>query len=613
MRLKYEADKRIFRNRLFHLLILSLIFLSVFLCQSLISQASSGNSQDLLFNRDSVNVRLLQDGRVLVDETISFTVLNNIEQVPIILRNPTEGHSQLQTLEYFGSGTSENFVLIPSYDETIAQNFSYRSSSTLRETRLTLNLPLGPGEHNIHISYEWNRGVTKRDSLAIMEGPMSSLPLGLEVSSAEWSVQLPANLSLGDTQAVTVSSTPFVELNKTENSIMYRSQGRFTVESKTALLITAPRSAFSTLTDTTSQKPISERLEAAQEQITVLHNRARMRHFLPLIIITFSIFSFLLWLLIAFLRRLPWLHSKRDHSLEISLTPEVYLKILMGRKNDGRDLLSSLLSLMNKRELVWEDEIIVWKYPGRDDFSSFTAWEAYLLQWLFDPTEDPNPVLAAQRLRRETRGIQKHRDFQERYKAFQELVLNDFRQLGWVNRILTVFKRLSFQFFGLIDIILALFLSTYARSAWPLILILPGLLLIISGKKQLTFTTRGYALYREMRVYLRSLSSTQDLISNNEPGLTDVETVISALPRAVIFGKTEEFFAGIRELDPRRFHRAAYALLHVYRSLPLPVWTDGTRSTLPDAEELAFLQQELATMEEQIISWDALFRISLTS
>lgn len=85
--------------------------------------------------------------------------MNNIEQLPLVLRNPTEGNSQLQTLEYFGSDTSENFVSIPAYDETIAQNFSYRSSSTLRETRLTLNLPLGPGEHNIHISYEWNRGV----------------------------------------------------------------------------------------------------------------------------------------------------------------------------------------------------------------------------------------------------------------------------------------------------------------------------------------------------------------------------------------------------------------------------------------------------------------------
>ncbi|NLC40910.1 MAG: DUF2207 domain-containing protein [Clostridiaceae bacterium] len=613
MGLRHGANKRIVRDRLFLFLSLSLIFLSVFLSIGFTSQASSDSSQDLVFNRDLVSVRILQDGRVLVDETISFTVLKNIEQLPLILRNPTEGNSQLQALEYFGSDTSENFVSIPAYDETIAQNFSYRSSSTLRETRLTLNLPLSPGQHNIHISYEWNRGVAKRDTLAIMEGPMSSLPVGLVVAFAEWSVQLPANLSIEDMKSVTISSTPFIELNKTENSIIYRSQGQLTVESKTALLLTAPRSAFSTLTDTTSQKPIPERLEEARGQINLLHNRVRMRQFLPPIIIISSIFSFSIWLLIAFLRRLPWLHSKRDHSLEIALTPEVYLKILMDKKNDGRDILSSLLSLMTKRELTWEDEIIVWNYPGRDDFSNFTAWEAYLLQWLFDPTEDPNPVLAAQRLRRETRGLQKHRDFQERYKSFQELVLNDFRQLGWVNRILTVFKRLSFQLLGLLDMILALLLSTYARSGWPLILLLPGLLLIISGGKQLTFTKHGYALYREMRVYLRNISSSQDLISNNEPGLTDVETVISALPRAVIFGKIEDFFAGIRDLDPRRFHRAAYALLHVYRSIPLPVWTDGPRSPLPNAEEMAFLKQELATMEEQIISWDALFRISLTS
>lgn len=613
MELRHGAKKQIFRDGLFLFFILSLVFLSVFLGIGFTSQASSDSSQDLVFNRDSVNVRLLQDGRVLVDETISFTVLNNIEQLPLVLRNPTEGNSQLQTLEYFGSDTSENFVSIPAYDETIAQNFSYRSSSTLRETRLTLNLPLGPGEHNIHISYEWNRGVAKRDTLAIMEGPMSSLPVGLVAAFAEWSVQLPANLSIEDMKSVTISSTPFIELNKTENSIMYRSQGQLTVESKTALLLTAPRSAFSTLTDTTSQKPIPERLEEARGQINSLHNRARMRQFLQPIIIISSIFSFSIWLLIAFFRRLPWLHSKRDHSLEIALTPEVYLKILMDKKNDGRDILSSLLSLMTKRELTWEDEIIVWNYPGRDDFSNFTAWEAYLLQWLFDPTEDPNPVLAAQQLRRETRGLQKHRDFQERYKSFQELVLNDFRQLGWVNRILTAFKRLSFQILGLLDVVLALLLSTYTRTGWPLILLLPGLLLIISGAKQLTFTKHGYALYREMRVYLRNISSSQDLISNNEPGLTDVETVISALPRAVIFGKIEDFFAGIRDLDPRRFHRAAYALLHVYRSVPLPVWTDGPRSPLPSAEEMAFLKQELTTMEEQIISWDALFRISLTS
>ena len=138
MELRHGAKKQIFRDGLFLFFILSLVFLSVFLGIGFTSQASSDSSQDLVFNRDSVNVRLLQDGRVLVDETISFTILNNIEQLPLVLRNPTEGHSQLQTLEYFGSGISENFVLIPPYDETIAQNFSYRSSSTLRETRLKI-------------------------------------------------------------------------------------------------------------------------------------------------------------------------------------------------------------------------------------------------------------------------------------------------------------------------------------------------------------------------------------------------------------------------------------------------------------------------------------------
>ena len=114
-----------------------------------------------------------------------------------------------------------------------------------------------------------------------------------------------------------------------------------------------------------------------------------MRLYLQPIITFLGVSSFALWLLFAFLRRLPWVRSKRDHSLQIALTPEVYLKILMGRKEGGLDIFSTLLSLMTRRELAWEDEVIVWKHPDRDDFSSFTAWEAYLLQWLFDPSQDP--------------------------------------------------------------------------------------------------------------------------------------------------------------------------------------------------------------------------------
>lgn len=613
MKQSHGAEKKILKSRLFFLLILSTMLLSFFFNTELVSAVSSDSAQEVVVNSNIMFVRLLEDGRVLLDETINFTVLKDTEQLPLILRNPAEGSSQLRVLEYFGADTDESFVPIPPYDETLAQNFSYRSSSTLKETELLLNIPLQPGDHNVHIAYEWDRGVAKRDTMAIMQGPMSSLPIGIEIASAEWSIQLPPNLSIDEMNAVKISSTTFIELNKTENSIIYRSEGPLRIEKETGLLVAVPRSAFSTLTDTTSLSPIPERLGDIERQVTVLHNRSLMREYLPPIIITFSAVSFALWLFATILRRLPRLHSKRSSSQEISLTPEVYLKILMGRKSDGLDILSSLLSLMTKRELTWEDEIIVWNYPDRDDFSNFTAWEAFLLQWLFDPTEDPNPVLAVQRLRRETRGIQNYRDFQERYKSFQDLVMNDFHQLDWVNNILTVFKRLGFLLLGLLDIILALFLSTYARSFWPLFLLLPGFLLIFSGGKRLTFTKRGYALYREMRLYLRNISSVPELISNNEPGLTDVETVISALPRAVIFGKAEEFFAGIRDLDQRRFHRAAYALLHVYRSVPLPVWTDGKRSTLPHAEEIDFLQQELASMEKQIISWDALFRISLTS
>lgn len=613
MKQGHRAKKRIFRCRFFLFLILSALVLSFFLSKEFVSAANDGNTQEVIVNSNIIYARLLEDGRVLLDEKINFTVFQETDQLPLILRNPAEGSSQLKVLEYFGADTGDSFVAIPVHDETIAQNFSYRSSSTLKETELLLNIPLNPGNHNIHLAYEWDRGVAKRDALAIMEGPMSSLPIGIDVTSAEWSIQLPPNLSIDEMKAVKISSTAFVELNKTENSVMYRSEGPLRIESETALLVVLPRSSFSTLADTASPKPIPERMKKVEKRVTILHNRIQMRRYLPPVIIILSSASIIFWLLAAFFRRLPWLRSKHDHSLEISLIPEVYLKILMGSKNDGRDILSSLLSLMTKRELIWEDEIIVWNYPNRDDFSNFTAWEAFLLQWLFNPADDPNPVLAAQRLRRETRGIKEYRDFQERYKSFQNLVMDDFRKLGWVNKILTSFKRLGFLIMGLLDITLALFLSTYARSFWPLFLLLPGFLLIFSGGKQFTFTKEGYPFYREMQVYLRNISSIPDLIANNEPDLTDVETVISALPRAVIFGKTKEFFAGIRDLDQRRFHRAAYALLHVYRSVPLPVWSDGKRSTLPNIEEITFLQQELNRMEKQIIAWDALFRISLTS
>lgn len=551
---------------------------------------------------------LLEDGRVLVEETFFISREANANELLLQLKNPAEGSLQFQDISLRDpSDASDAYHVLPIKDTTVAQTDFYALKTTLRATLLDVELSSRHGSScHIRVRYTWDRGLTAQDETVITEGSFSSLPAGTYVKNMEWTFILPSFADVNDAEWAAVTSVRMDSLAESSQRLHLTARESVRLSSTDSMCFTLPKyDAFSTPLSALTLSPTA-RFDAAKREAVRLVGLHETRRALPPVLGITSAFVLLYWLTVTFLRYVYPYKFGDTFAVFPSTTKAAYLPLLLESRNEADVILSTLFSLITRKELSWDDEILVWNNPERNDFSAFTTWEAFLLQWLFDPSVDSNPALSAQLLRRETRSAVGYHDFQEQAKTFFTLLDKDMKATPYVNPILTKVLKIISLILSLTLVILSVFLIFFARSLFPLILFLPAGLLLVQRRRRMVLTREGICRFREVSEYRKALSEPERLIKANDGIYSDVETLISALPNAIALNRVDRFFDGLATLPNELFTRNAYALLHVYRGFPL---TDIPSRT--SEEEAAFLRHSLEHIKSLIKAWEALFRACL--
>ena len=503
-------------------------------------------------------------------------------------------------------GELKDLVNITPKDETRPQSITYKTEKKKDGTRIIVNLSSISGTFAIQITYQWNAGVIKLDGHAMVSNSLCSAPKGTKIDNMIWSITLPSGFAADQANVVAVTSHPTAILQE-KNILTIVDNHQFVSRDGMGIALRLPLSAF----------PLAATKEGLKltgaEIMSDARNRREMLIHVELLysnstrIISILSLTALLFLLVLLIVR-HWTPRRRkflpDYLYWPATAPPAFISILQrNRLRDSDILLSTLLSLTAKKEVAFIDEIFIWRNPDRMDFSSFTPWETLLLQWLFVDDPKYGSVLAAERLRVAARRP----DFRMIAQNFRKTLSNDFSHTRLMKRRLTVIFRVSSLILAALFALIAIIFFLVTRIYGSFILLAVAACYAINGLTYTALTQYGAQRRWETLRFAETLGTPRKIILSCQNKLTDVETAITSLPAAVALDRVGDYFFGIKNLPDELFYKTAYAILHVYRDLPIPRHIRRRASS----SERKMLFDELNQMERMLIVWDALLKSCL--
>ena len=588
------------RKRIIGLLLLMLLS---WLCLPVTPVHADEVRANAYVKRAEADVTINTDGTVDIVETLSYHFPKPVASLRFDLLFPFEGEPHLHSLE-FAQDTDddeEKFILVPERSETKAQPFSY---ATLRKRdRILVDMTMTEihGDYVFRLSYQWNRGVVHKEGRALIAGPLLAVRPETAVDTMRWTINLPKSCRIDNSDIFPVSTHTMTENRVSDHVISFVDNRAFHKIDGISFLISTSTACFPLIlpaSDSASLASIiarSEKMTTRLSRLGLLRDRIT-RIVLPLVAAGIVIYIFL------YLMQLLWIRRKRaGFALWPALArPAIVAKVARVKPDDSRLLLGTLLQLINRKEIDWLDDVFIWRNPQRNDFSEFSAWEILLLQWLFTDEGDYDHVLAPERLRQMTYSD----DFKALASRFRKQIDNVYNKSGLVNPRWTTTFRIIFTVFSAIFTIMAVILFSISRSPTALFLLIPTAIFTFGGLTFRFLTEEGVNRYLETMAFSRKLSKPRLIAESCAPHLSEIETLISVLPAAAVLGKTKVFMRGIRELPRRSFMRAAYAILHVYRRIPVPT----EERQISDASlEIERLNYELEEMERVMAAWKEYF------
>ncbi|NLA81500.1 MAG: DUF2207 domain-containing protein [Clostridiaceae bacterium] len=544
------------------------------------------------------------DGTVDITETLAYHFHRSKRSISFDLIFPLEGEPHLVKFE-FAQKTAEGeekFIQVPQADELKSQPFSYTTVRKNDRIRVDMKMTRFSGDYLFRIAYQWNRGVVHKENQALISGPLLVVRPETRVETMRWTLTLPQSCIPADNQLIPISIDPLTMNTSPEGVISLVANQGFRKIEGIGIFLSGPASCFPLIlpaSETASLSSLTDRALAQNKRLSRLGSVRNQfaRIVLPLTLAGLFIYFLLYLLQLSRVRRL-----ESDFACWAATgSPALTAKLALTHPDSSNLLLGTLLHLINRKEIEWLDDIFIWKNPARNDFSSFSAWEILILQWLFSRDEDYEYVLAPERLREAARSP----DFRELAQRFEKQVQQGFEDSGLIKVQLTGALRITFFVFAFLFLIMSLLLFLVSRSSTAFILLIPAAIFAFGGRTFRFLTEEGLKRYRETRHFRRLLWNPQILIESCQGQLNDLESLISILPSAIVLKKRKDYFKGIRALPEADFRKAAYALLHVYRRIPAPQSLDLDGQDLK--LELFRLNREIGEMERVLAAWKEYF------
>ncbi len=547
-----------------------------------------------------LDIDINSDGTVDITETLAYHFHKAKKSISFELLFPIEGEPHLTSLEFAlkTAGGEEKFIPVPERDELKSQPLSYTTLRKRDRIRVDMRMTELSGDYLFRLSYQWNRGVVHKEGKALISGPLLAVRPETPVDTMRWTITMPASCRIENSHLIPISGHTMTQNKLSENSIAYVDNQRFLKLDGLGILISSSASCFPLILPASDPAPLAtlvDRAEALSKRLARLGalRDSIGRFIMPLIAAGLLIYALLYLLQMSWIRRI-----RPDYACWAAEgTPALVAKLVRVRPGSSHLLLGTLLHLINRKEIEWVDEIFIWKNPGRDDFSGFTSWEILLLQWLFAQDEDYDHVLAPERLRYAARSA----DFRELAQRFQKQIEEGYKESPFVRPQWTTVFRLLFLTFAALFLVTALLLFFFTHATTAFYLLIPVAIFSFGGLTFSFLTEIGVRRYLETFAFMRQLKKPQALVASCAGRFNDVETLISILPAAVVLNKRKNFFQGVRSLPQAAFLRAAYALLHVYRRIPIP-----SLQNLPAplvGPEIERLNKGLDEMERALAAW----------
>jgi hypothetical protein len=554
--------------------------------------------------RAEADITVNTDGTVDIVETFSYHFQKPIASIRFDLIFPFEGEPHLSSIE-FAQQTGEGediYIQIPERSETKAQPFSYTTHR--KRDRVTVDLKMTKISEDcvFRLSYQWNRGVVHKEGRALIAGPLLSVRPETQVDTMRWTITLPKTCRVENTSIIPVAIHTMTENKLDEHVISFVDNRSFKKIDGISFLISTSTACFPLILPASDPSTLSSILTRAGKMATRLSRLGLMRDritriVLPLVAAGLIIYAFL------YLMQLLWVKEiKPGYALWPALArPAMVAKVARVNPDQSRVLIATLLQLINRKEIEWLDDVFIWRNPERNDFSDFSAWEILLLQWLFTYEGAYDHVLAPERLRQMTYGD----DFKELALRFQKQIDQHYNDSGLVKPRWTTTFRIIFMVFSFVFALMAVVLFSISRSSTAFFLLIPAVIFAFGSLSFRFLTESGVNRYLETMRFSSKLSDPKEIIDSCASQLSEIETLISILPAAVVLGKTKQYMQGIRELPRRSFMRAAYAILHVYRRIPMPPKEEDR--TADNLEEITRLHYELEEIERVMAAWKEYF------
>jgi hypothetical protein len=577
------------------------------LCLALIPAARVQAATDqagTFVEKAEADIRINLDGTVDIVESITFHFQHKKTALPFDLIFPLEGEPHLEMLELAREEGADQgkYIPIPRQDKLRPQPLSYSTVRKRDRIRAVVDSTGLQGRCTFRITYQWNRGVILKEGRAIVSGPLLAVRPDTRIETMKWTLHFPEGIRMDLSQITPVSIRAMTMKKTSERTISYIDNQTFYKIDGIALIISMPGNSFPLIFPASDKTSLSSLFEKADRQSWQLSRLGMLRLSLIRVVVPLAAAGLLIYVTLYLIQIMGLgLPGRNFARWPVSEAPALVAKLARIHPRDSLLLLGTLLQLINRKEVLWRDEIFSWRKPGRNDFSGFTAWEIVLLQWLFAGHESYDHTLAPERLRLAARDP----DFRELATRFRAQIDKEFNHSGLKNLKLTSSFRLFFIVFAALFFVLSglLFLITHAATAF--LLLIPALFFALGGITFRFLTGKGVRRYLETRRFMRKLASPQMIIDSCAGRLNEAETVISTLPAAIALKKRKAFFKGLRALPRPLFMRASYALLHVYRQLPVP--GEDKLATISSDDEFERLRLKIEEMERILSAWEEFF------
>lgn len=545
-------------------------------------------------------ILILADGTVQITEIYQVNAPRESWGFNLVRPHPRRGNTELVSIGIAASGLNP----IPIYTQ-----FTEETKDKLKDApaayakkleddlvAIRMHTHFGRGDWLIKVQWSLLDAVVQNGEDALLDLPLLSLKPKTSTQLFSATLILPQRISTAGANVVTKTAANLV-LSQQESNIIKIRTGDFGHDDYLQLLISTAANVFTALEQDPVNLSVDQQFQeaalAAQNLTDIRHRREFVRKIIPYL----TLVGLLLALSFYIYYEREGLKTARrtNYALWVSSVKPYNASMLLKRDSPGRVLLSSLLALVNQKELWLDDYIFTWPHSGRVDFSALRPSETYLLHWLFQDLAAGGPALSAAQLKRAALSPASAKGFKQNFREFEDLIYSEYLALGLYDQTKTKFGRILTASFFVIFIALVPLLSYLANSFHGLLLLLPAtsFLLLRLGVRHLT--REGRVRSRECREYSKNLDDLPRLTAATGSHYSLTETAILALPRAVALDRINLFFDGLYELYDEDFASCAHAILHVYLRTPLP------RSIRITARERAELWQQLDDLRDILL------------